>query len=261
MELIISTIRDTSQKYSDESLSKFRDKCQKLKVDPDRILTYLRNESDVIIHFKPYAVFPRILSDDRYRNHYDIRMTKQPNYWDSDREAFEQQIFGGLYDSIPVGDGRPKYGGLYLTKDPTGIQPLINAFGDCYFVLRRSILNRVTLVADWKRTCNQCKVKTIDDRHATPLFCCHLLLNYLSDSQLTGIDLVASGQRRWVSSAHHLPWWGGGVIMAVVHGSIILNQDIERIVAPKKVYYNNIPIRSSLEQLATKCQASLNWIE
>ncbi|MBE7699842.1 DUF3626 domain-containing protein [Oerskovia sp. Sa1BUA8] len=102
----------------------------------------------IALHFHPDAdlrgepTLGRILDDGAYLSQFATGTSNGGLTAASrgDRWRWEQRIFGGLYDDVPVRE-RPVYGALTLDDDPYGPAP---RFGSAWFRLRRQTLDRAT---------------------------------------------------------------------------------------------------------------------
>ncbi len=119
--------------------------------DREQLVAAIGREGRVTLNFHP----DRLLADGRtvaealdaegvYRSQFETGISNgQLNaYPGSDRDRWEQRLFGGAYQRPGVRPAdRPKYGGLNLLDHPDGASP---RFGSCHLRLRPEVLARTT---------------------------------------------------------------------------------------------------------------------
>jgi hypothetical protein len=103
----------------------------------------VRQHARIVLHFhpdrfggKPTNVAESLLIEGVYRNQFETGLSSgSPTAFPGgERDNWERTLFGGAYhaEGVPVSE-RPKYGSLELVRFPDGPAP---RFGSCYFVLR-----------------------------------------------------------------------------------------------------------------------------
>ena len=103
----------------------------------------IRRHARIAMHFhpdrlghKPVSVAESLLSDGVYRSQFETGLSSgSPTAFPGgQRDLWERALFGGAYHADGVlPSERPKYGSLELVRFPDGPAP---RFGSCYFVLR-----------------------------------------------------------------------------------------------------------------------------
>ncbi|WP_321475309.1 DUF3626 domain-containing protein [uncultured Paludibaculum sp.] len=103
----------------------------------------IRQHARIALHFHPDRLGPKavtvaesLLSEGVYRNQFETGLSSgSPTaYQGGERDLWERSLFGGAYHAEGVlPSERPKYGSLELVRYPDGPAP---RFGSCYFVLR-----------------------------------------------------------------------------------------------------------------------------
>ena len=118
----------------------------------DVLLARVRQEATVTLNFHPdrlgaddRSVAECLLAEGRYRGQFETGITSgsRTAYPGGERDCWEQQLFGGAYQTAGVRpEDRPKYGALNLMQHADGGSP---RFGSCYFELRAPMTARCTL--------------------------------------------------------------------------------------------------------------------
>jgi len=133
------------------------------------------------------------------------------------RKAWEQRMFGDIYDKPLLDSERPKYGNLNITYDPSGTKGASH-YGNSFLILSRSVRHRVTITnGDSSRK---------DSVVGTLSSCCHVL-HPLPDPVLKWLlAFVCRGDFKSGSSQdlEKLRY-----VEAQIHGTLRLDRDVEAV--------------------------------
>jgi hypothetical protein len=242
----------------------------------------VRQHARIVLHFHPdrlgckrISVAEGLLSEGVYRNQFETGLSSgSPTAFPGgERDLWERTLFGGAYHAEGVlASERPKYGSLELVRFPDGPAP---RFGSCYFVLRGvGARTSITFMGSEDPRATD-RTGTI----ATPHRVMAALLAEIENGGMAapawppfrpptlgvpGItvarfyDLLKSLCERRPNPSLGAP---GRVldtgIEAQVHGPVILNRDVETLVADPA--FAGTRVGQTLNELAAKYGVELQW--
>jgi hypothetical protein len=242
----------------------------------------VRQHARIVLHFhpdrfgrKPTTVAESLLSEGLYRNQFETGLSSgsPTGFPGGERDLWERRLFGGAYHTEGVmASERPKYGSLELVRFPDGPAP---RFGSCYFVLREvGARTSITFMGSEDSHATD-RVGTL----ATPHSVMAALLAEIENGGMTTPDwppfrtptLGVPGitVSRFFDLLKRLrehppnPSVGepGRVldtgIEAQVHGPVILNRDVERLVADAA--FAGTRVGQTLNEIAGKYGFELQW--
>lgn len=242
----------------------------------------VRQHARIALHFHPdrlgnkaVSVADSLLIEGVYRNQFETGLSSgSPTAFPGgERDRWERTLFGGAYHSDGVmASERPKYGSLELVRFPDGPAP---RFGSCYFILRDvGARTSITFMGSEHREAGA-RVGTLARPHgaiaallseienggmATPewppfntptLGIPGITVSRFCDLAHALVDLRANPS---VGKPGRLLDTG---VEAQVHGPIVLDRDVEILVADPA--FANTPTGRVLSELADKYGFKLQW--
>lgn len=236
-----------------------------LKAALERVQTVAR----VAVHFHPdrldaqgQTVAESLLQTGLYRNQFETGLSNGglTAFRGGARDGWEQALFGGVYQRpVATPQERPKYGALDLMGYSDGASP---RFGSCYFRLRQKV-------------CERCSFTNRDSYYSPDVFgtLSHLSLllgSLCEELELKGrvLGLEGVSVARFLARLSQLSYPGvaGAAIYgrtlddyveAQIHGSILLPEDVETLVADPA--FRGTPVGTTLEQLCIRYGIALDW--
>lgn len=242
----------------------------------------IRKHARIVLHFHPdrfdrksVRVAESLLSEGVYRNQFETGLSSgSPTAFPGgERDSWEHTLFGAAYHAEDVlASERPKYGSLELVRFPDGPAP---RFGSCYFVLRGvGARTSITFMGSEDPRAAD-RVGTLAKPHS-------VMAPLLSEIENGGIaapswppfrtptlgvpgitvarfpDLVRSLRELRPNAAIGEPGRTLDTgIEAQVHGPVVLNRDVELLVADPA--FAGTPIGRVLNELADKYGFELQW--
>jgi hypothetical protein len=242
----------------------------------------VRQHARIVVHFhpdrfggKPANVVDCLLVEGVYRNQFETGLSSgSPTAFPGgERDEWERTLFGGAYHTEgALVSERPKYGSLELVRFPDGPAP---RFGSCYFVLRgvgsrTSITfmgsehphatNRVGSLAEPHTVMAALLAEIENGGIATPDWppfrAPTLGVPDITVSQFYGLLKILREPRPNPSLGEPGRVLDTGV-EAQVHGLVILNRDVETLVADPA--FAHAPVGQSLVELADKYGFDFEW--
>ncbi len=242
----------------------------------------VRQHARIALHFHPdrfghkaASVAESLLSEGVYRNQFETGLSSaSPTAFPGgERDVWERTLFGGAYHAEGVlASERPKYGSLELVRFPDGPAP---RFGSCYFVLR-DVGSRTSI------TFMGSEHPQASDRVgilAKPHTAMAALLSEIENGGVAtpawppfrtptlGVPDITVGRFYDLAKSlcEHRPNPSVGEpgrvldtgVEAQVHGPVILNQDVELLVADPA--FAGTPIGRMLNELADRYGFELRW--
>jgi hypothetical protein len=186
-------------------------------------------------------VIDAFITDNHYRNQFETKTTggnpsAVPGGW---RDNAERELFdGGYHHHALDGFERPRYGSLSLNREQNP-QGAVSQYGDCYFLLKNSIKERVTLSPGASKKADH--VGTIRNFE-------HVLLATTDDADVAALMNTALGRK---GDKYYL------YFEAQVHGPLELDKDVEAMAVD--VEYRGTPYEAQLRQLAAKWGFVMKW--
>jgi len=242
----------------------------------------VRQHARIVAHFhpdrfggKPANVVDCLLVEGVYRNQFETGLSSgSPTaFAGGERDEWERTLFGGAYhnEGVPVSE-RPKYGSLELVRFPDGPAP---RFGSCYLVLRGAGLRTSITFMGSEHPHAKNRVGTLAEPHAVMA----ALLAEIENGAIAtpdwppfraptlGVpDLTVSrfyDLLKLLCEHRPNPSLGGpGRVLdtgveAQIHGPVILDRDIETLVADPA--FEHTRIGQSLVELADKYGFDFEW--
>jgi hypothetical protein len=242
----------------------------------------IRQHARIVLHFhpdrfggKPTNVAESLLIEGVYRNQFETGLSSgSPTaFAGGERDTWERTLFGGTYHAEGVlASERPKYGSLELVRFPDGPAP---RFGSCYFVLRGvAARTSITFMGSEDPHAGD-RVGTLAIPHAAmapllaeienggmatpswpPFRAPTLGVPGITVSRFYGLVNMLRENRPNPSSGEPARVLDTGV-EAQVHGPVILNRDVETLVADPA--FAHTPVGQTLMELADKYGFGLQW--
>jgi hypothetical protein len=176
------------------------------------IIDYILN-ADIIIHFKFKNLYPHFKNDTHYRNLFEVHTSGGSKDYNA-RSNWENNLFSNIYkDSHP--SEKVKYGCINLYQSKRGCLSA-TAYGESYLILKKDIKKRCSFVCGDSST-EQPYLANFDKLN-------HLLV-WLNDSTIENIIKIIHGES---IKDDNYPY-----IEVQIHGDIIWNRDVEKIMINK----------------------------
>jgi hypothetical protein len=231
----------------------------------------IKAHAKVGVHFHPdrpikdgKCVAESLLEQGVYRSQFEtgISSGSVSAYAGGARDRWEEQLFGGAYQQEGVAiSERPKYGALDLMQHADGPAP---RFGSCYFLLAPIVSQRCTFTYGGSQDNPPEKgtYDAFDDIAAALLKEIFLRDGALGEPDLTPrmlIDrLLTQLAQPFPNPSNRLPSRNlNHFIEAQVHGDILLQDDVEMLVADPS--FRGAETGRLLEELCTKYAIELQW--
>jgi hypothetical protein len=210
------------------------------------------------------SVAEALLEQGVYRSQFETKLSNGSlsAYPGGDRDRWEQRMFGEAYQAEGVAvSERPKYGALDLMLHPDGPAP---RFGSCYFLLSPAVSRRSTF--------------TYADSHQGPkergslgemeMIVAALLQDAffrefaIGEKELTPRKWIEHARTRLGEPVASRFGYGPSrnlnhYIEAQVHGDILLQNDVEALVADPS--FRGTVVGEMLEQLCQRYSIALHW--
>jgi hypothetical protein len=246
-------------------------------------LSSIREHARTALHFHPdrpagpsgRTVVRSLLEDGIYRSQFETGISNGlvATQAGGPRDEWENVLFSGAYhpsvDDTGAGgrdhDGvfqpalRPKYGALDLMRNADGPAP---RFGSCYFVLRQSVSTRSTFTFGGSQADPKYR-GTVDTFE--PVLGALFEECFLRDSVLGVAGIRPPGLMAKLLELEKPFSPGGGmpsrnldhIIEAQIHGLVLLDQDIEAVVADPS--FQGTDTGDNLQAMSTKYRFPLFW--
>jgi hypothetical protein len=231
----------------------------------------LKSNARVALHFHPdrpvadmKSVAQALLEQGIYKSQFETQISNGSvsAYPGGERDLWEKKIFGGAYHLHNVTESqRPKYGALNLMLHPDGPAP---RFGSCYFLLSPRVSYRCTYTygGSQEDPMEKGTYEEFNDILAA-IFKDAFFRDYaLGEKDLAPRrfieHLLFKIEQPFEDPSNHMPSRNlNHFIEAQVHGDIVLDDDVEILVADpafKGTYIGRI-----LEQICFKYSIELYW--
>jgi hypothetical protein len=245
----LRTKAETRSNAARQELLRIADDFGCTEKDLDKCLAYIRDEAPLTINFFPAELsvlgarnIDAFSMDSHYRNAFELCERAQSARDAKDvRDEWERRLFeGGYHAHELIPDERPKYASLNADQDPRGGSRF---WGDCFFILSKSIRDRVSLTPDDSSVCDADSVGTFEN-------CQHVLVR-ANEARLAAIlETSRSGKPTPVNVVN-------AYVEAQIHGPIELSRDIEALVVNQR--YAGTDIEAKLRKFAEANGIEMRW--
>ena len=164
-ETHVKVLRNANEKSKKESkyvLDQLLKKINQIgysQEDLNQVLLLVRKKAVITINFVPQkeytnrsgetlSVLESFLNDPMYRNQYETKISHGELHlaYGGKRDSWELKNFDGIYqENGLIPEERPRYGTLHFDEAQTIVDSV--PFGNCYFVLKPSVVDRSTYTA------------------------------------------------------------------------------------------------------------------
>lgn len=193
-----------------------------------KIINEILNIYPIAIQFNA-KILPKLNNDFCYRNMFETKYSNATNSLNK-RIEWENKLFNNCYNNIHP-KYRVKYGFLFEINN-TRMQ-----FGDSLIILKNNIKNRCTMTLGDSSN-DLCKLYSFSD-----------IVSFLHDKQCK----YDNSKQTWSFNCYYSDY-----IEVQIHGPIILNRDISKIIINNK-YYQNKEINNIAQDFCDKNNCLLEW--
>jgi hypothetical protein len=250
-------------------IEEVRTMCNIGQSDIEKVLQLITTQARVVVHFHPDRLNARgqrvvegLLASGLYQNQFETGLSngKLSPYPGGDRDRWENTLFRGAYATATSSE-RPKYGALDLMRHPDGASP---RFGSCYLVLHPPVSRRCTFtyMDSHRLPLEKGTLAVFEDVLAALLSECFERWYALGEKHIRPPGLISCllqnlpGQYpdpSLLTPVRNLNHY----IEAQIHGLLLLERDVERLVADPS--FQGEETGELLEALCEKYDIEICW--
>lgn len=261
-KLAIQKVRERAKEKMNTYRNELERMIQPFHIDVETLVNRML-ESPITINFHPdrwanhhKTVIENLLEEGQYYGQFQTGTTNggKTAFVGGDRFLWEQRLFYNAYPEHAV--DRPKYGALNVLKYWDGASV---RFGSCYFVLKKSIIDRCTF-AYGDSSANPAQVCTWDT------FVC-VLIDLFKDVRSNGklLNQVVSSEQEALAILFH-PVFRHKIlgrnldhyIETHIHGDVRLREDVESFYMDES--YKDTPFAKKAYEMCQRYEIHLEWI-
>lgn len=209
--------------------------------DLKRAIIFIKDRVPITINFNS-MLLQQFCKDAHYKNIFELGDTIKGSGYRISRYDWENSLFKGIYNTAPAIE-KVKYGAVNITLDPHGVNA-VSGYGDAYFELKPEVKLRTSMIhGDSGKK----------DLHLATFENNLSILNLLDEDLLQKILDIMNDK------IPHAPSNYGFYIEAQIHGDILFNRDIAKLVL-KKDKRKDDTIRKFAETFSKKNNVPIVWI-
>lgn len=177
-------------------------------------------ECDVVIHFRIQILHSFFKSDTKHRNLFEIMGKSGGSTYIQGRTEWEDNLFSNIYHDA-LDTEKVKYGCINLYGTNYGCSSA-NAYGESHMILKSNVKKRCSFI---------CGDSSGMQPHIANFENFYQLLLYLNDSTIQNLIRIVKGEK--IQEDNYL------YVEVQIHGDVLWNRDIEKIVIDKRIYNGN----------------------